>query len=880
MNGFARGAVDVLLLGVLVLLAFGQSLEFDFVWDDRGLIVDNPHIKELEGARQTLTQDFWAVGELMEAPTRRFYRPLISLSYAADHALWGLDPRGYHLTNLVGHALASILAYALALLLLGGRPAAFLAAAMFAVHPSHVENVCWISGRTDVFCGVFYFMAMCAFLRSLPGGDRSGMWALLSILAYFAALMCKETAITLPVVAFLAQSLLQDSSWRSRRTLLTAISFVAATLLYFALRVSILGELVSGASFGSSNERILSIPMVFATYLGGLLTLVPLDPHHDTAWVQHARDIRFVIGACSCLLYLVGFILLLRRGARRSALLLACIPLLLAPVFKLGSFGDILHADRFLYLPSFAFAALVALAAEHFMATPRRLVPPALVRTALVGIVLVWAGNAHLYAPTWRDDVTLFETASRTSPDSAYVFYNLGAALAKAGDRASAVHAFARAIQLEPRYNEAITNLAISLTFLGHHSEAIRTYQRALSQDFRHPVLHAGMAVSYRALGKLPESIAMNRESLRLGESIIAHNNLAECLVETGELDEARRHLDLAASIAVPGGLPPEKRIAVQSNFVKYHLARGDRASAATHARQVLDLMEESGMPEVISREAARLKELVNSSASPSPASAAKPWSAMRVIDVHGHIGSFSGYDIGLETLLENIRRYGVERVLVSNIDGANMPGTTRSLDPEEANRITLSAVKANPELVGLAWARPGEGDPSRTVKPFLEQGFRGIKMHPRFDRFAADDAIVDPYFTLAALHKVPVVFHCDEAAPIHRAARRHPGVPVVLYHSGFFKDHEEAIRAVEEAIRAKDADLYLETSQVEAEKSVEMVRRVGADHVIFGTDATYFGKDHYAKYTGQLERLRASISAEDFEKVVRGNAIRLFRLP
>jgi predicted TIM-barrel fold metal-dependent hydrolase len=146
-------------------------------------------------------------------------------------------------------------------------------------------------------------------------------------------------------------------------------------------------------------------------------------------------------------------------------------------------------------------------------------------------------------------------------------------------------------------------------------------------------------------------------------------------------------------------------------------------------------------------------------------------------------------------------------------------------------------------------------------------------------NRFPADAPVVDGYLALCARYDVPAVFHCDEAAPIHRAARRHPTVPVVLYHSGFGTDHEEAVRVVEESIRQGDARLYLETAQVEAEAALALVRRVGADRVLFGTDATYFGTDHYVRYAALVRLLAQALTPEEFAQVMRGNAERLFRL-
>ncbi len=256
-------------------------------------------------------------------------------------------------------------------------------------------------------------------------------------------------------------------------------------------------------------------------------------------------------------------------------------------------------------------------------------------------------------------------------------------------------------------------------------------------------------------------------------------------------------------------------------------------------------------------------------------------WRAADAIDVHAHIGTYKGFDLSLETLRSNLRRYRIRLALVSNIDGAALPRITRDLGELETNQATLAVVSAHPELRGLVWARPGEeGSSPEQVEPFLrDHGFVGVKLHPGMNRFPADAACVDGYLALCAKYDVPAVFHCDQAAPIYRAARRHPKVAVVLYHSGFFSDHEEAIRTVEESVRKGDARLFLETAQVKANAAVAMVRRVGAERVLFGTDATYFGAEHYGAYETLVRALREALAPEDFARVMHGNAERLFRL-
>jgi len=267
-------------------------------------------------------------------------------------------------------------------------------------------------------------------------------------------------------------------------------------------------------------------------------------------------------------------------------------------------------------------------------------------------------------------------------------------------------------------------------------------------------------------------------------------------------------------------------------------------------------------------------------------------WSQYGIIDIHAHIGTFRGYDLGLETLLENLRKYGIRTALISNIDGANVTLLTKNLSESESNRATEQAVRQHPGLLrGLIWAKPESGSPA-AVEPFLshklENGdpvFVGIKFHPEFNHFSADDQRVDGYLKLCEKYRIPAVFHCgypgtkSDADKIYAVARRHPSVPVILYHMGFFGPHEPAIAAAKKALTNHDALLYLETAQADPDSVLSAVRELGSSFILFGTDATYYGRDHYAKYQTLIDLLKQELSPEDFVKIVRGNAEAMFHL-
>ena len=265
-------------------------------------------------------------------------------------------------------------------------------------------------------------------------------------------------------------------------------------------------------------------------------------------------------------------------------------------------------------------------------------------------------------------------------------------------------------------------------------------------------------------------------------------------------------------------------------------------------------------------------------------------WTDDRIIDIHAHVGSFEGYDLSIGTLLENMDRFGIDMALVSNIDGANVDGYTKNLSETATNETTAQIVMQYPQkLRGLLWAKPGEGSPG-ILEVFLSDErykgiFVGIKIHPEFNNFEADLPNAETYLELCEKYDIPAVYHSggegsnSDPQKIYEIAKRHPNVKIILYHTGFLGPHERAINIVKAAIEYGDADLYIETAQMDPEAVMKAVNELGADKVLFGTDATYYGKEHYEKYEALVNILKSRLNEQDFQKIVRGNAQRLFKL-
>ena len=263
--------LHILFITVCIWIAFGNGIHHDFVWDDHVLIVNNDQIKQISSFSNFFSKSFWHNYEGAQDKTRNFYRPLIMASYAIDYAVYGLNPKGFHFTNILAHMLCAVVVYVLAIKLLKNPTQAYIAAMIWAIHPTHVENAGWISGRTDIFAGIFYFLSFYFFLIWLTSVKRTWLYLTATCVCYALALHCKEMSITLPFLFIIAYLLMEGKrrSSASQKIIFLILAFL--TVEYLIARHVVLGSIASSTLSHAWGEILLSVPLVFTQYIGLVL---------------------------------------------------------------------------------------------------------------------------------------------------------------------------------------------------------------------------------------------------------------------------------------------------------------------------------------------------------------------------------------------------------------------------------------------------------------------------------------------------------------------------------------------------------------------------------------------------------------------------------
>ncbi len=519
----ARGAawpVGALLLVLVIAASFANAIDNEFVYDDQLVIVDDPAV------RLPLSAGFEGLR----------YRPLRTLSYRLDYALGGMNPRVFHVTNLVYHAAAAVCVQAM-VGTLGASPSAALAGALvFAVHPVQVDAVAYAAGRRDVLCGLFYALGVLAYLRYRRSGAVPPL--VVAMVAYVLAILAKEMAITMPVAAVLADR------WRGPRTRTAGGVGRGAVwvLLLATLGVAALAFTYGGHILHLARERpwhggsvvanFATVARVWMKYLQ--LVLWPATLSVDYSYDAFPASTTFADPrALAGVAVLAGLAAVAWTSWRRRGLLglgLGWMAITLLPVSQIVPFRELL-AEHYLYVPMMGVAMVVAGAVDGARARwPER---RRLVAAGVAVVVVAAAARTIVRNRDWRDKLTLWTATVAVVPRCARAHFNLGQALFERSRLGEAERAWLTAAALQPGDRETARNLAKLYYRLGNYEAAGRYVDEVLG----------GRADDGDAL-TLAGWIALDRG---MSARALEYFDRALAVLPSERADAARRGLDRAA---------------------------------------------------------------------------------------------------------------------------------------------------------------------------------------------------------------------------------------------------------------------------------------------------------------------------------------------
>ena len=571
-------ALFVLSLAAATIMAYRPAWNGGFLWDDDAYITNNELLTAPNGLRR-----IWLS---FDSPSQYF--PLTYTSFRIERALWGLNPSGYHWTNIFLHVANALLVWRLLARL--KLPGAWLAAAIFALHPVQVESVAWITERKNVLMGFFFLLTLFAWIAFTDESTRRPWrFYVLAMILYALALSAKTTACTLPAALLLILWLQKKPI--GKRRLIQILPFL---ILGFSMGlVAVWWERYHQGTHGplfalSSLERTLVASHAVWFYLGKLLcpsNLIFIYPKWTIAATRALDYTWLLAGVALCFaIYLARRYL--GRGVEVAAVFFVAT---LSPVLgfiMLYTFRYTFVADHYQYLACIAPIALFSAGTANLAGVFTRARPFILSAAACAAAVL--------WALTWRqsamygDIEALWRTTLAKNPNCWMAHNNLGIVLFQKGEIDEAVSHYRITLNLQPDFWDADYNLGTALLKKGEIEEAIAYCTRAVTIAPNDPDAQVALGNSLAQKERVDDAIAHYKKALAIRpDYFIAHYALGHIFLEKGEIDAAVFHSRAAVSIQ-PQNTDAHTNLAVAFD------EKGQIAEAIKQYEQALEISPQS----------------------------------------------------------------------------------------------------------------------------------------------------------------------------------------------------------------------------------------------------------------------------------------------
>jgi len=533
-GGLRPGALFTLVF-LVVVIAYLPSLTGELLWDDAGHVT-SPELQSPSGLLR-----IW-----FEPGVTQQYYPLLHSAFWLEHQLWGDNTTGYHLVNLLWHAISACLFVAILRRL--AVPGALFAGLLFALHPVCVESVAWISEQKNALSTVFYLAAALAWLRH-EDGRTPRRYAVASLL-FLAALLTKTVTATLPaallVVAWWRRGRL---SWRGDVMPLLpwfAVGLVAGLFTAWFERTGI-GAQGSNFDLGLA-ERGLLAGRVFWFYLAKLAWPADLAFFYSR-WSIDAAEVWQYLFLAAALSLLGGLVWWARTGRGRGPL--AAFLLFGGTLFPVLGFVNVYPfifsyvADHFQYLASLAMFALAAAGLTMAARSGRLRLPRFGAQAIGAALLLAFGALSWAHSGNFSNSITLYRATLKKSPDSWIAHHNLASEFAARGALEEAVHHARRAVEMKPDFPEALNNLGDNLSRIGRPAEALPFLQRALELEPRYADAENTMGIALVRMGRVEEAARRFRRAIELEPRLAeAHFNLGLATAESGDFAAAIPHFE------------------------------------------------------------------------------------------------------------------------------------------------------------------------------------------------------------------------------------------------------------------------------------------------------------------------------------------------
>ena len=592
-RGLLDGNAGRLLVVLLPVVVYANSLGNPFHYDDYHSIVDNVNIRSLAN----LPAFFVDSGTFSAEPRSAMYRPLLLATFAINYAISGYEVWSYHLFGLLLHVGSGYLVMLIGIHLLHHPTAAVKGALIFALHPINSESVNYISSRSELASGFCIFLALWAFLRLQPAAENAGTGRVAVLASYIAGLLSKSVTIVLPAILFAYEVILlgrrRPSDWRLYGML------AAATAVYIGVVSRSLHKAVAGDPVRPYAEQLFSQLKALVFYLKLLLWPSGLNVDHQFQ-ISDSAIAPFDLAAASAGLFCLSALYLLWSKGRshRVAVFLLCTAILALLPSTLVPLNVLVNEHR-LYVASAAFSLALAYAGErlsHRSGTQWRsaILSFSLLIVLALGVVTVSRNRV------WASEYALWSDAAAKAPLMARPQFFLGEALAQGGEIDGAIAAYERAIARDESFGTSYGRLGELLLAEGRTRQALRRFEQATEVEPDNSAIWSLRGDCYRILARQAtgessmkawqQALTSYLRALQLApDDAGLHNNAGILLQQLDRPDEALAHHLQALRLD-----PQDTRTHV--NIGAAHWELGDLTQAVSAFLQAVEVDPDNAM--------------------------------------------------------------------------------------------------------------------------------------------------------------------------------------------------------------------------------------------------------------------------------------------
>lgn len=583
-------------LGILLLtfLAYANTLQNDWAYDDWFQVARNAQVTSLSNIPKTFTQSVWQfLDESSRQPAGLYYRPIFNSFLILQYQLFGQKVWAWHLVSVLLHLIVVFLVYVLARVWELDKTVALIAALIFGLHPVHTEAVAWISSSPDLIASIFVLASLLLYEKSRGTNTQPRLndspriakskddekndlftfhpssfiprksWLCASLVFALFAMFTKEQSVML--LPFIAARELFDKNetlkTRLTKAVVGSLPFVVPIAFYFAARYYVLGFILrtywsdfEGITF---KQMLLTIPSVTLTYTRMIFAPYPLMIMYDHPIANSIGDTIFLFPLIILIVIFAATFWLIRHSSKGLRSIFFFL-LFLLPVLNIRFFNgaeSFVH-DRYLYLPSIGFCLLAAMGLTKLCKEKKNLLIGSTATIVVLFSVLTFFQNR-----TWRDDFALFTHALKFTTKKPFLSNALANSHSEVNQFSEAEKFYRKTIEVDPKYAPAYSGLGFVLTKMQRHEEALKAFENAAEFSPPLAVTYFNLGGAYINLKRYDDAEKALLKAIEIYPQYApAHYNLGWLYKQRGQNDLAKKHYEITYELQSQNPSPNQMR--------------------------------------------------------------------------------------------------------------------------------------------------------------------------------------------------------------------------------------------------------------------------------------------------------------------------------